>query len=283
MSIRDNLTPAERRNLATQDKPKKKKKTGLQRHELSACYPDIGDSKLKELAKSIKNQKQKVAIEIYEGKVLDGWQRYRACTLAKVEPWTVDVTSELRDEDLAEHVEILNGKTRRHLTVKTMAIAAAKLSTTNYCKNRAKASHGNRNEKSPGSKEPGLQSDQAVVVAANSVGVSVASTKRAAKVLKDGAKATVEALEKGNLSLSVAAGIASKPKSEQAAAVKAAQKPKPPKNGSVKPTKRVLFRACEKAFGELFRNAVKLGLDEDKYRSHFNAIIGEINRLGGKV
>ena len=88
MSIRDNLTPAERRNLAAQVKPKKKKKTGLQRHELSACYPDLNDANLADLAKSIKENKQKYPIELFKGEVLDGWQRYRACLLAKVEPWT---------------------------------------------------------------------------------------------------------------------------------------------------------------------------------------------------
>jgi ParB/Sulfiredoxin domain len=58
----------------------------LERHPLSAILPDLTGSELLGLADSIRAHGLLNPIVLYMGQVLDGWQRYRACAIAGVEP-----------------------------------------------------------------------------------------------------------------------------------------------------------------------------------------------------
>lgn len=61
----------------------------LQRHPLSERYgPAMAEDELQGLAADIKAHKQHEPIITYEGMVLAGWNRYRACLLAGVKPKT---------------------------------------------------------------------------------------------------------------------------------------------------------------------------------------------------
>lgn len=67
----------------------------LERHPLSEKYgPKMGDDELAGLAEDIKQHGLHEPIIVYEGKVLAGWNRYRACLSAKYEP-------KLREKDEA--------------------------------------------------------------------------------------------------------------------------------------------------------------------------------------
>ena len=61
-------------------------------HPLADIFPMLDDNELKALAEDIKTKGLTEPITLYEGKVLDGRNRYRACDLAKVE---LDQTSSL--------------------------------------------------------------------------------------------------------------------------------------------------------------------------------------------
>lgn len=55
-------------------------------HEFANIYPPMGEEELKELAQSIKTNGLVEPIKLYEGKILDGRNRYWACQKAGVEP-----------------------------------------------------------------------------------------------------------------------------------------------------------------------------------------------------
>lgn len=61
------------------------------RHPLSTLFSrcDLQGEDLQTLADDIKDQGQLLPITIYEGQILDGWNRYQACLLAKVKPFTM--------------------------------------------------------------------------------------------------------------------------------------------------------------------------------------------------
>ena len=56
-------------------------------HEAANIFP-LDDEHIDELAKDIREQKQQVPIEIFDGKIIDGRRRYMACKIAGVEPST---------------------------------------------------------------------------------------------------------------------------------------------------------------------------------------------------
>ena len=55
-----------------------------QRHPLSAAFPTMSNDDLHELAADIKENGLENPITIYEGKIIDGWNRWSACQLAGI-------------------------------------------------------------------------------------------------------------------------------------------------------------------------------------------------------
>jgi hypothetical protein len=94
--------------------------TELKFHPLAEILPLIEGEELNELVESVKANGLREPIVLYEGLILDGRNRYRACLAAGVEPRTVefsgaDATAFVRDENIH----------RRHLTVGQKAMAVA--------------------------------------------------------------------------------------------------------------------------------------------------------------
>jgi ParB-like chromosome segregation protein Spo0J len=58
----------------------------LEPHPFSAMFPPISDDDFKELIADIKANGLHQHIVRYQGKILDGNNRYRACLLAGIEP-----------------------------------------------------------------------------------------------------------------------------------------------------------------------------------------------------
>ena len=79
-------------------------------HEIASLFPLLPDTELSELSENIKTMGLLVPIVIYEGKILDGRNRYRACKLAGVEPDFI----EWDGTDPWEYVWSQNAE-RRHL------------------------------------------------------------------------------------------------------------------------------------------------------------------------
>ena len=63
-------------------------------HEIANLFPHMDDARISELAADIKANGLRIPIQIYEGKILDGRNRFRACEMAGIEPLYENVTCE---------------------------------------------------------------------------------------------------------------------------------------------------------------------------------------------
>lgn len=90
-----------------------------QRHPLSAAFPSMPGHEIDALAADIKANGQREPAVIFEGQILDGWHRYRACEIAGV---PLAVTAFLADGDPVAFVKSRNLH-RRHLTESQRAAA----------------------------------------------------------------------------------------------------------------------------------------------------------------
>jgi len=188
----------------------------MQFHEAAGIFPLMQGDELDQLAESIRDKGQQVDIELYEGKIIDGRNRYRACLMADVEPEFSDVTI---DGSLTDYVMSLNLH-RRHLNESQRAMVAAKAKEryTAEAKERQKQSKG-RGKKGVVNLPP-QKTGKARDKAGDAVGVSGSSVDHATKVVATGAPEVIAAVESGELPVSKAAKLATLPAEEQVAAIK---------------------------------------------------------------
>lgn len=177
------------------------------------------DDELQRLREDIKARKQQLPIVIYQGKILDGRNRYNACKQLGIEPRTENY----RNGDPVGFVVGANIH-RRHLTASQRALIAAKLASLPLGANQHTTKEG-------------LSVERACQLS----GASEATANRCKKVLSDGVPKLAEMIEKGQVAASVAEEVAKLPKEKQdeiirnnlpkdwrEAAKEAAQPPAPP-------------------------------------------------------
>lgn len=178
--------------------------TAYQQHPLSAAFPAMADDEYLALLDSITNIGVQNPITIYEGMVLDGWNRYRAATEVGYEC----PTEPLGDVDPRDFVMAQNSA-RRSLTASQRALAAA------ACYQWKPV--GNPNF--VGASE--LPSQTEVAAAAK---VSDKTLRQAKRVVDHGTPELREAVRSGEATVEAAAEIAKLPKDEQ---LEALRNPKP--------------------------------------------------------
>ena len=90
-----------------------------QQHQLSAAWPAMSDSDFQALQDRIMNIGVQMPIVIFEGQVIDGWNRYRAATALGMDCPTTPFDESI---DPVEFVKAMNDA-RRHITGSQRAIA----------------------------------------------------------------------------------------------------------------------------------------------------------------
>lgn len=166
----------------------------LDAHSIAGLFPLVDDVDLEHLAADIQNNGLQVPITIYEGKILDGRNRYTACGLAGVEP----TFSEYSGNNPLAYVISLNLH-RRHLDESQRAMIAARIATI------PKHKHKNSDAQICASQPE----------AAEMLNVSRRTVQGAAVVLKQGTPELINAVDKGRLPVSVAARWAKSEPQEQ--------------------------------------------------------------------
>jgi hypothetical protein len=172
-------------------------------HDVANLFPMLDADELKALATDIFENGQREPIALFEGKILDGRNRYVACVDAGVEP----LFTEYKGRHPIDYVVSLNLK-RRHLDESQRAMVAAKL---------ANLSDGQRADRVAGSID--------LPTAAKMLNVSESSIKRAKTVQREAAPEIVKAVESGDVSVSAAALFAKLPKEKQAEQIEQAASP----------------------------------------------------------
>lgn len=166
----------------------------LEYHPYSEVFELIDDGDFDLLAADIAKHGLRDKIWLYEGKILDGRNRYMACRTAKVEP-------EFREyigDDPGAFVWSVNAH-RRHLTVGQRAMAAAELARLSACRPAVTAGI------------PAVSQTQAATRAK----ISRDSVQQAKKVVDNGSDELKTEVKKGRVSLNKAVAVIDLPKEEQ--------------------------------------------------------------------
>ena len=166
----------------------------IEYHPLANLFPLLGETEIQTLSDDIRNNGLNVPITMYEGKILDGRNRYVACILAEVAPTFIDYEG----HDPVKFV-ISTNLHRRHLTTGQRAMIAEKLAT--MPEGRPKKTVEN--------------STVSTSSAATLLNVSRDSVQRARKVRTEAVPEVVAAVESGKVSVSVAADLAEAPPDKQ--------------------------------------------------------------------
>lgn len=200
-------------------------------HPIAAIFPMMSDEQYQAFKSDVAEHGLKSSGLLYQGKILDGRNRHRACQ-------ELGIQMEWQEVELSEDVEfdpiayvISHNLHRRHLTEPQRSIVAAKIATMK-----------------PGDAKS--QRDDAQICAsqaeaANLLSVSRRSVQTARQILDSGSKELVQAVEQDKVSLNQAASIIksvpdkaeqSKLVSQGKDAIKAATaKPKQKPNSNAKP------------------------------------------------
>ena len=149
-------------------------------HPLADIFPPLDEDGLRALAEDIRTNGLREDIVLYQGKILDGRCRYRACEIAGVVP---GVTQYAGDNPLAFVVS--HNLHRRHLNESQRAMVAARLADL----------HRGANQHSAG---------LPIGSAAKIFSVSERSIARAKEVLRDGGPELLEDVTSGRITVSAA-------------------------------------------------------------------------------
>lgn len=192
----------------------------MKQHPLSAKFPSMPEEEYELLKADMKEHGQVEFITTHEGKVLDGWHRFRVCTELGLTPRLQKFTK----KDAVAFVKSKNWH-RRHMDASQRAFMIVSLNEW--------AASGT-SKKTTGAI---LHPSATVAEMAEEAGTSERVIQQAKKVESDGSAALKEAVKDKVLPVHKAAVIAELPKPEQKAAIKEAKEPKPKKTKAAKPKK----------------------------------------------
>lgn len=172
-------------------------------HPIAEIFPSIEGAEFDALVADIQKKGCIQPLVMYQGKILDGRNRWRACQKLGIKPKTVDY----RGNDPIGYVLSLN-LTRRHLNESQRGMVAAKIATLGK---------GNIGDSS-------RDATPTVEEVAKKLNVSSGSIKRARKVEEKGTKELKRAVEAGSVPVSTAAVLSEAPAEVQREAARGGKK-----------------------------------------------------------
>lgn len=169
---------------------------GIRFHDFANVFPLLDGPEFDAMADDIRAHGLREPVVLFEGAILDGRNRYRACVAAGV-----DARFETYDgDDPLAYVISLNLK-RRHLDESQRAMVAARIATLPHGANQ----HRSGNFAAPPTQEQ----------AASILNVGERSVRHAREVLDEGIPELAVEVERGEVSVSSASEVARLPKPEQ--------------------------------------------------------------------
>ncbi|MFP5078315.1 ParB/RepB/Spo0J family partition protein [Rhizobium sp. YIM 134829] len=159
-------------------------------HPAANIFPEMTDAEARDLMVDMREHGQREPIVLFQGKVIDGRNRLRACRWLEIEPRTREYHG--REEDIVSYVLSLNLH-RRHLTDSQRAMVAAKLANMKV---------GNPNF-GPSPNSANLPNSDA----AKLLNVSERSVRTAKQIKAKGEPVIVTAVQAGDMSLNEAAKV----------------------------------------------------------------------------
>lgn len=183
-------------------------------HELSLAFPEMPAEQYRRFAESIRSNGLNNPIVLFEGKILDGRHRYRACAETGVRPrfreFREGDETEASHGDPVAYVQSENAA-RRHLSESQLAYSITHPNILEFERRRAKermALAGTANlgmADRPTLDDPGPVTEKLAAKA----GVGARSVGRAIKVREQGTEEVNEAVASGEISLNMAEKIVS--------------------------------------------------------------------------
>jgi ParB-like chromosome segregation protein Spo0J len=179
-------------------------------HPVANLFPPMSDKAYQALKASIAARGLDDPIVMYQGKLIDGRHRLRACSELGIAPRFIewDGKGTLLEFVLAQNLH------RRHLKEAQRAMVAARIKPQFEEEARWRMGHGV--EESRGvANLPHLSVGKSRDHAAQMLSVSARSVESACKVIEKGVPALIEAVDACKLAVSTAADLAEFPKDEQ--------------------------------------------------------------------
>lgn len=186
----------------------------MEAHVLSEFLPAMADAEFEAFRQDIKANGLRVPITLFEGKVLDGRHRLRACEESGVNPRFVEFSG--TEEEAARLVGSLNMQ-RRNLTKGQLGFAAGKLKEWFAVRAKERALQNLKRGRSsewanlPTREDEGRARDQA----AAAFGVSGRTVDDAVAVAKSAAPEVVAMVERGNMAIHEALVLSKLPEKRQ--------------------------------------------------------------------
>lgn len=213
-------------------------------NEVCNLFPPMGDDEMRSLAEDIAKHGLREPIWTYQGKVIDGRHRLRACKTLEMEPkyreW--DGEGSLLAFVVAQNLH------RRHLSESQRAMLAAKLKPMfeeEVRKQLAANGKGKKTRKQRVQNFAPSGEGKSRDKAAKTTGVSHTSVDFASKVLNNGAPELIAAVESDQVSVSAAANLTTLPPEEQVAVVAAGPKAVKEKSGEIRRARKAKAKAKE--------------------------------------
>ena len=183
-------------------------------HEIANIFPMMSEEEFSGTVANIRKEGQLDDIELFEGKILDGRNRYRACLEAGIEPRFVDVSP----NDPVGYV-VSKNLHRRHLQPSQIAMVGDKVREVFDLRAKERQAEGRTEGGRTAGRGRAKDGDSLPVMlpaskrsdardeAGKAVGVSGSLIDRARKVREKGVPELAKAVEEGRMSVTAAAKL----------------------------------------------------------------------------